>query len=384
MTIVLRAISSLFKEGLITKLLLLIAVILLIDYCLNKTNPHLNKTTKRQLKSSGFFYYEFTSHCPCRNETIRLVKFDNQNYTVVKIKNNEEFFMYNISVAEMQKSRFTCDMFNTLRRGKGLKLQSFSLFGERKPFYYDKFINNSQMLGTLFPGWLMRVLHDDTIDRSIICEVECAKDDQGNYLNNVDFCDVTVMPENGLNASLVWSALYMHPMKYRWLPVGDSFVDVTTSRDSDGVLIEREVHAVKEWFNSGKYSHIMRDHKGHTVRVLGGTWGVYNARNRQKSETIYNLIKNPEIAQNYHRKGQPMQKGNDQDFLGQHVYQEMITDSIVHDSFFCMIYGGQPFPTKRNGDCYIGNAGICDPVNGNFQLICPLQCRPKDHQGTFF
>jgi hypothetical protein len=291
--------------------------------------------------------------------------------------------MYNISVVEMQKSRFTCGMFDTLRRGKGLKIHAYSLFGKRKPFYYDKFINNSKNLDSIYPGWLMRVLHDDTIDRSIICEVECAKDDQGNFLDNVDFCDVTVMPENGLNTSLVWSANYMHPMKYRWLPIGDSFVDVTTSRDADGFLIEREAHAIKEWFNTGKYGHIMRDHPWHTVPVLGGAWGVYNARDRQRSETIYNLIKNPEIAKHYHKKGQPMHKGNDQDFLAQRVYPVMNGDLIAHDSYLCTVFGGKPFPTKRNGNCYICNAGICDPVNGEFEHVCPLQCRPKDHKGLF-
>jgi hypothetical protein len=171
-------------------------------------------------------------------------------------------------------------------------------------------------------------------------------------------------------------------MKYRWLPAGDSFVDAMTSRDSDAFLIKREVDAVKEWFTSGKYGHIMRDHPWHSVPILGGAWGIYNARNRQKSEKIFDSIKNPAIAELFHVKGQPMEKGNDQHFLGLHVYPVMKNDKIVHDSYLCKSFReGQPFPTKRDGNCYVCNAGPCDPVNGQYEHKCPDECRPKDHQG---
>lgn len=245
------------KQNKLSKLIILVLIFLMFRSQLYTKILNLTHKSSRII-SNNRLYYEFKSHCPCREETIRLVKFDDESYTVTKILENYESVMYTVSIKEFEKSTFTCDMFNTLRRGKGQKVHSYSLFGERKGFYYDKFVNNSKNLHSLYPGWLMRVSHDDTIDKSVICDVECAKDDNGNYLDNVDFCDVTKMPENGLNKSNEWSAFYMHPMKYRWLSSGDSFVDVTTSRDSDGFLVEREVHAVKEWFDSGKYGHIMR------------------------------------------------------------------------------------------------------------------------------
>ena len=109
-------------------------------------------------------------------------------------------------------------------------------------------------MNKLYSSWVIRVSHDHTIDRSIICEAECAKDTYDTYCDKIDFCDVTKIPENGLNES----AFYMHPMKYRWLVAGDSFVDVFTSRDLDGFLIEREVYAVEEWFKLNKCGHVMR------------------------------------------------------------------------------------------------------------------------------
>ena len=221
-----------------------------IDLSLGKNLP------KLEPKRSENFLKEFKSECDCRKEVIRLVKTD--TYTIYKIQNNVETVLYTVPVEDFEKSTFTCSMFNQLRRGRNLKVHSYALFGPRNDFYYGKMVNNSANLNKLYPGWIIRVSHDNSIDRSIICEAECARDSGGKYLDNIDFCDVTKMPENGLNESGVWSAFYMHPMKYRWLAAGDSFVDVFTSRDLDGFLIEREVHAVEEWLKSNKFGHAMR------------------------------------------------------------------------------------------------------------------------------
>jgi hypothetical protein len=116
---------------------------------------------------------------------------------------------------------------------------------------------------------------------------------------------------------------------------------------------------------------------------LGGAWGLYNARDRGKSAFIYSKIKDPNVAINYHKPGEKFNKGNDQDFLGHHVYPVIRDNCMVHDAYLCKQFGGQPFPTKRNGNCYICNAGPCDPINGNFEHICPVECRPKDHPSNF-
>ena len=59
----------------------------------------------------------------------------------------------------------------------------------------------------------------------------------------------------------VWNASYMHAMMWRWLPIGDLFVDVFSSRDSDSEIIQREEHSVNAWLNSNKVAHIMRGRK---------------------------------------------------------------------------------------------------------------------------
>jgi hypothetical protein len=203
-------------------------------------------------------YYDYTSPCDCRNETIRLVKTDENNFDVFKIFDDQETFLYSLPSEKLKLNRFSCNIYSTLRRGLNQKILSFSLFGVRNSFFYDKFITNMKDLDKLYPGWLLRITYDRSIDKSIICELECAKTENGQFYDNVDLCDADNIPKSAFNNSDVWSAFYMHPTMYRWLAIGDSFVEVFASRDSDGIILQREVDAVAEWFKSGKYAHLMR------------------------------------------------------------------------------------------------------------------------------
>lgn len=108
----------------------------------------------------------------------------------------------------------------------------------------------------LYPDWTIRIYHDETIDNSLICTMECATHENSELLmNNVDFCYVKNLPEN-LHEK--FDASYMLPMTWRWLPIGDQFVDKFISRDSDSCISKRETAAVAEWLNSGTIFHIMR------------------------------------------------------------------------------------------------------------------------------
>ena len=101
----------------------------------------------------------------------------------------------------------------------------------------------------------MRVYFDDTVDSSNICPIECLKSGSGIFFDNVDFCNANRLPRHLYET---WNASYMHAMMWRWLPIGESFVDVFLSRDTDSPILDREVSAVKEWLNSSNVIHIMR------------------------------------------------------------------------------------------------------------------------------
>jgi len=55
---------------------------------------------------------------------------------------------------------------------------------------------------------------------------------------------------------------------WRFLPLLDPTVDRVMSRDTDGVVLDREAEAVKEWLNSSAVFHVMRDHPWHCMYLV--------------------------------------------------------------------------------------------------------------------
>jgi hypothetical protein len=162
-------------------------------------------------------------------------------------------------------------------------------------FKVSVFKLKSEWIKIKMPTWTLRIFYDsseiklgktkESIDNSLICRVECMKEDnydnslnngamyqnekehqdppikkqqarhglgheeqpwanlaskadQG-YLDNVDFCDVQNLPYE-MSKRTLWSAAYMHGATWKWLPLGDNFVDVVSFRDIDAVLSDRE------------------------------------------------------------------------------------------------------------------------------------------------
>lgn len=55
---------------------------------------------------------------------------------------------------------------------------------------------------------------------------------------------------------------------WRFLSLGDKFVDILLSRDLDSFILQREVDAVQAWISSGKVAHIMRDNPYHNAVMV--------------------------------------------------------------------------------------------------------------------
>ena len=84
-------------------------------------------------------------------------------------------------------------------------------------------------------------------------------------------------------------------------------------------------------------------------------WGFYNSRNRVIAEDIFNSILNVNLARKFSPFKYKNKYNGDQIFLKQLVYPKIKRNSTIHDSFTCTFYGGDAFPTKRIGDCFVGN-----------------------------
>lgn len=65
-------------------------------------------------------------------------------------------------------------------------------------------------------------------------------------------------------------------MVWRFFPIGDPTVDIFMVRDIDSAVVTRGASAVKQWLESDKIFHTMRDHPDHNAWVMGGLWGAKN------------------------------------------------------------------------------------------------------------
>lgn len=153
--------------------------------------------------------------------------------------NNVKRFLYKMSREEFASAgRFTCDLYSVFRRGKHQKVLSFNVFGTKSLYYY-KIDDIARQIKQLYPpDWSIRVYSDRSLKKSVKCRYECTIED------NVDFCNIdniVLNPHLYINEThvLSWSSSYIQPTMWRFLSLGDSFVDIFASRDTDSYIIER-------------------------------------------------------------------------------------------------------------------------------------------------
>lgn len=201
----------------------------------------------------SYEYKQFNSICDCKkNQTIYLTR------TLSGILKVEYSFKPSKYAFDSSELSLTCDYYNALRYGTRQKVIGYSLYG-KNAYYSDGFYNLSKLVKKFYPNWIVRVYHDDTIDSRLICDIECQRDDSNTeFLDNIVFCNTNYLPVSFENTDLTWSASYLNKMMWRWLPLGDSLVEVFMSRDSDSLIIQREIDSVNVWLESNQIGHIMR------------------------------------------------------------------------------------------------------------------------------
>lgn len=120
---------------------------------------------------------------------------DNNDYAQVDLDSIRMRLLYQLTEDEYANVQLMCNIYSSLRRGKHQKVISYSLFG-KKAAYYHKLTNLTRQVRELFPGWIMRIYYDDTIDSSIICDLECETDENGELLDIFDFCHAHAIDRN--------------------------------------------------------------------------------------------------------------------------------------------------------------------------------------------
>ena len=257
-------------------------------------------------------------------------------------------------------------------RGPNQKVIAYSIYGNLSTShsqvkgYFDGIEGNLDILQTYYPGWVMRLYHEfkkNTEPYQKLCSFWC-------QYPHFDMCDVTDLPRAELE-----KAPKMFPMNWRYLPTLDPQVDWYLSRDLDSRYSDREIVAVKEWLNSDKTFHIMRDNPAHKTEILGGEWGTKLNLTRQNwAQTWQKAFKDSLLYSGRSHYGA------DQNLLTKYVWPWVKNQAMSHDSYLCLKYPNtQPFPTKRlDGP----NNFVASVVYENHTLTqeCPKECRPMNHQ----
>ena len=178
---------------------------------------------------------------------------------------------------------------------------SYSLYGD-DPRYTVGALANSELYKDTFPGWSMRVYHDNSVPRDIL---------EGLISNGVELID---MSDSDLN-----------PMTWRFLAASDSSIARMCSRDLDSRLSFREFHAVDEWAHSKFTAHVIRDHPSHMeirCKMPGGMWCAQRSVLKDMKRMIDSYSKNT---------GYDM----DQQFLAKIVWPKIRSVVLQHVSFGC-------------------------------------------------
>ena len=68
-------------------------------------------------------------------------------------------------------------------------------------------------------------------------------------------------------------------MFWRFLVMGDPTVNHFLVRDTDSLILPREVDAVQEWIQSPMQFHVMRDSPTHNTAIVAGLFGGRNYDN---------------------------------------------------------------------------------------------------------
>jgi len=190
------------------------------------------------------------------------------------------------------------------------KLISFTLYGD-DPKYVWGMYRNIDLKHEFYPDWEIIIYHDNSLKPEVIDRL--SKD---AILRNVDGCGVS---------AAAW----------RFFVHDEPDIERFIVRDSDSRLSEREAAAVREWEESGKILHVMRDHPHHGYSMNGGMWGMIPDKNANMRD-LCRQYEGGKITGN-DREGWWMK---DMEFLRNVVYKAFGTER------HCMAHAGMDFMHK--------------------------------------
>ena len=172
------------------------------------------------------------------------------------------------------------------------KIISFSLWGTRDIYLHGALVNAKQT-AEYFPGWSVRIYHDDTVPTETLTALS-------------EWPHVTLIKVTDGTYGMFW----------RFAPLFEEAIVIV--RDLDSRITWRDVKCVNEWLASDKKLHVIRDHAEHyKVPILGGLFG-FRGPLPEYHKTIVNLYEGTH------------QYNMDQIFLARHVWTAYEHDCFQH------------------------------------------------------
>ena len=184
-----------------------------------------------------------------------------------------------------------------------MKIISFCLYGT-KDIYYQGLIKNIHIITSKLPDFLTYVYYGRDITEDRVKTLRELSD------------KVVLIPTNKLGAINTLDRLN---------PIKSDDTEIFFCRDADSRIYERDLWCMKQFIDSEKSVHCIRDHCWHKSKLMAGTIGfkVKRIKNLEKIRKELNIFC-------YHQK--QGEYGIDEYFLGKVIYPLIKDDLYLHTS----------------------------------------------------
>lgn len=219
-----------------------------------------------------------------------------------------------------------------------MKVFSFSIYGDDKKYLLG-LLKNIEIIREHYPDFHIFIYADKNLNEEY-------KKKYQSYDN------VKYMEFERENHSLMCN---------RFFAIDDDEVEVAFIRDADSRIHERDRWCINEFLKSDKLFHIIRDHRNHAMRIMGGMWGIkkdcldINISDlhdfwfkKNKTETIYR---------------------SDQNFLTDHIYPLIKNICLIHSSL--MFFSDETissikFELNKEKTNFVGNVVLFDKNDNEY------------------
>lgn len=179
---------------------------------------------------------------------------------------------------------------------------SFSLFGNQAK-YCKGLLKNITIIEKVFPGWEVWVYCGEGIPEDVLLELH-------------DHSCVRLIPTNEEG---------MVNKFYRFFAIDEPEVGICIVRDADSRIYERDQACIRDFVESEKFAHIIRDHPNHHHLMMAGMWGVKKSALfflQNPIQTLFHQWKQTKVSSDF---------WSDTLFLCDIIYPKLAHVSMIHD-----------------------------------------------------